>query len=584
MKSFKYIIPALLLGFAMTACDDDDTYGVLDGIDMVNRTQSIAEGATVRAGATHSITLAYNNVVELGTTPITLNGKTTTATVNPDNGMELIIDLNLEPYTDYTLEIPEGAVLIKENKSVAAPAKTIKFNTNVGADPSMVARQLTNANATAEAKKVYEYLVDNYGKTQLSGAMGEIAWGNGYTDLVASQAGHYPAIVGFDYIHLPYSPSNWINYGDITPVKRAWDNGSIPAFSWHWLVPENVVEGFSTVVSTTEKVIPSDWSDALILNDDAAKALFADAVAGCKVKVATKDVAAGAQGSFKDGASWGGLVDEAGVNYDYFDITGDYEMTLDATTAEAIRNNGLIVAGHDYTVVSVTLELPGGGSGQLAYNNFFDPAKAVTPGTVENDIVNADIARIAGYLKLLQDAGIPVLWRPFHEAAGDYGYGAWFWWGMGSVNDTKNLWSYLRNKLEGEYGLNNLIWVWTVQTYEFGSLTTVDRLREAYPGDDVVDIVCVDIYENSPLGVRSDIFDAVNTMVEKKKVVAIGECGLLLDPEAAAADSALWSYFMQWYDIDDNGSPAFNIYSSPELWKQVMESPLVKNQGDFNVK
>src|SRR5690606_5929825 len=35
-----------------------------------------------------------------------------------------------------------------------------------------------------------------------------------------------------------------------------------------------------------------------------------------------------------------------------------------------------------------------------------------------------DIDLIAGELQTLENAGVPVLWRPLHEASG-----GWFWWG-----------------------------------------------------------------------------------------------------------------------------------------------------------
>ena len=69
--------------------------------------------------------------------------------------------------------------------------------------------------------------------------MGEVAWSTQFTDLIHSATGEYPAIIGFDYIHLASSPADWINYGDITPVKNAWEAGSIPTITWHWNVPKS---------------------------------------------------------------------------------------------------------------------------------------------------------------------------------------------------------------------------------------------------------------------------------------------------------------------------------------------------------
>ena len=45
--------------------------------------------------------------------------------------------------------------------------------------------------------------------------------------------------------------------------------------------------------------MPGDWSGDVQMTDDAAKAVFADAQVGQVIRVAVKDVAAGAQGSFK---------------------------------------------------------------------------------------------------------------------------------------------------------------------------------------------------------------------------------------------------------------------------------------------
>ena len=48
----------------------------------------------------------------------------------------------------------------------------------------------------------------------------------------------------------------------------------------------------------------------------------------------------------------------------------------------------------------------------------------ITPGTKLNNHWCDQVDVIAGYLKQLQEAHIPVLWRPYHEMNGN-----WFWWG-----------------------------------------------------------------------------------------------------------------------------------------------------------
>lgn len=40
------------------------------------------------------------------------------------------------------------------------------------------------------------------------------------------------------------------------------------------------------------------------------------------------------------------------------------------------------------------------------------------------------------------------------------------------------------------------------------------------------------------------------------------------------------AYFMGWYDLDDNGKPAFGEWNTNNEWKTVMDNPLVINRGD----
>ncbi len=54
----------------------------------------------------------------------------------------------------------------------------------------------------------------------------------------------------------------------------------------------------------------------------------------------------------------------------------------------------------------------------------FEWRELTTPGTDLYKRWCAQVDVIAGYLKQLRDAHVPVLWRPYHEVNGN-----WFWWG-----------------------------------------------------------------------------------------------------------------------------------------------------------
>lgn len=206
----------------------------------------------------------------------------------------------------------------------------------------------------------------------------------------------------------------------------------------------------------------------------------------------------------------------------------------------------------------------------------FDIEQALTPGTWQNKVVEEDVEKAASILKKLQDNNIAVLWRPLHEAAGDYEWGAWFWWGKQGPEKTKRLWIWLYDKLTNQYGLNNLIWVWTVQLYREGKMAPMSDLQAAYPGDDYVDIVGPDVY-NKTHDASPEFFNAVYTLVKGHKIVAMPECGMLPTPEASINDGAPWSYVMLWYSYDQHKKGEVNddFGNTPAYLKEWMTSPYI---------
>ena len=255
---------------------------------------------------------------------------------------------------------------------------------------------------------------------------------------------------------------------------------------------------------------------------------------------------------------------ESGQNWiDYSDIT-PAKSQWDA--------NGLVGYGWHWRVPVAE------GSASLEYSNEarFDIEQALTPGTWQNKVVEEDVRKAAEILKKLQDNGISVLWRPLHEAAGDYKWGAWFWWGTQGPDKTKRLWIWLYDKLTNQYGLNNLIWVWTVQLYREGKMAPMADLQTAYPGDDYVDIVGPDVYNNTHEA-SPEFFNAVHSLVRGRKIVAMPECGMLPDPAASINDGAPWSYVMLWYTYDQHkkGEVKDDFGNTPAYLKEWMASPYI---------
>ena len=458
--------------------------------------------------------------------------------------------------TACSLSIPEG--IVTGPNQMPAPAVSVQFST-VALDKALVAA------SSAKAVKLYNYLLDNFETKTLSAMMANVAWNTEMSEKVYGWTGKYPAINCFDYVHLPASVAgaDWINYGDITPVKDWSDKGGIVAAMWHWNVPKKAVgEASSTQIWEGETVMPGDWSGNVQMTDDAAKAVFADAQVGQVIRVAVKDVAAGAQGSFKN-SGWS----EIASGTDYFDIFGDYTLVITEDVLKSLQEGGLIIGGHDYTAVAVYLENNGTAldpNKDYAFykaDTEFDATNATVEGTWENKVFTEDLKNAAAYLKLLRDADIPVLWRPFHEAAG-----GWFWWGKDAAS-FKSLWIALFNYFKTE-GLDNLIWVWTTEGND----------ADWYPGDQYVDIVGRDVYNKE----TADCVSEYTSIAENygNKIVSLSECGTVGLISEQWASGARWSWFMPWYDgTNEDGSPV--VHADEAWWKDAMSQEFVVSREEL---
>ncbi|MCR4644966.1 MAG: glycoside hydrolase [Oscillospiraceae bacterium] len=168
----------------------------------------------------------------------------------------------------------------------------------------------------------------------------------------------------------------------------------------------------------------------------------------------------------------------------------------------------------------------------------FSVKRALTEGTWENERLLADIEYIAKKLQILEDADAPVLFRPLHEAEG-----AWFWWGAEGAEPCKELYRLLYDKLTNEYGLDNLIWVWTSSTYETSA--------NWYPGDDVVDIIGYDKYNctdgEANLSAISSTFYSLADSTNGQKMVAMTENDSIPSLENLENEKAAWLWFCPWY-------------------------------------
>ncbi|MFE4711213.1 glycosyl hydrolase [Paenibacillus sp. NPDC056722] len=157
--------------------------------------------------------------------------------------------------------------------------------------------------------------------------------------------------------------------------------------------------------------------------------------------------------------------------------------------------------------------------------------KYVTPGTPQNAALLADLDDVALSLRKLADAGVPVLWRPYHEMNG-----GWFWWGRKSKFIT--LWNLMFDHFTKTHKLNNILWVWSPNADGDG----VEAQEAYYPGGARVDILALDIYNSE---FKDEFYNRLWDL-GRGKLIAIGENGKLPSPALLAKSQRRWSYLMTW--------------------------------------
>ena len=490
MRKLLYGFLALLM--LVTGCSEKPPVVSVPVDAPVMVSSDPADGVTGLTGDKLTMKLTYDQNIKCTSSQqknVRIEGGGSIDKVNAYNTVLTIEISGLEQNSgkEYTVVVPEGTVLgFRENQEPAAEVR-IRFSMKYVEPyvPSTLdpVKSLVNPNASQQAKNVYAFLLEQSGKKTLSGVQSSHCNTNDYVDAVYDATGKHPALAGYDFLFLQYSPTpegwSWVrNYNDISAPKEQWQNNGLVNYMWHWNVPDSK-------------------------------------------------------------AAW-----DNGVNNYNFD---GYAFYTDQTS--------------------------------------FDIREALKPGTWQNDFIMKDIEEVAGYLKLLQAENIPVIWRPLHEAAGNYGLyegggsGAWFWWGRYGAEPCKQLWRLLYDQLVNVHGLDNLIWVWTVDV-----VPTIPYAQERnldwYPGDDFVDIVGVDIYEANT-DAKSRQYQALVDLTKGKKLVTVSECGNIPDPSKCMDAGNRWSWFMVWPTADDNGSVLLNSpdqnfkLNTLDYWKKVMGNQYV---------
>jgi len=189
----------------------------------------------------------------------------------------------------------------------------------------------------------------------------------------------------------------------------------------------------------------------------------------------------------------------------------------------------------------------------------FEWNELLTPGSGLYNRWVEQVDVIAGYLRQLQEAGVPVLFRPYHEMNGN-----WFWWG-GRPGDhgSAALYRQLYSRFVNVHHLNNLVWVWNVNSPS----ENAGPVASYFPGAAYADIVTMDIYGEFKQSYYDDM-----VALAGDKPMALAEVGAMPTLDVLAKQPR-WTYLMMWSGFAESSN-------SPEQLQIMFHSPNMLNRGD----
>lgn len=193
----------------------------------------------------------------------------------------------------------------------------------------------------------------------------------------------------------------------------------------------------------------------------------------------------------------------------------------------------------------------------------------IMPGGDLNKVYTGYLNEIASYAKQLEAKGIPVLFRPFNE-----NNGSWFWWGKAFCDEEayKNLYRYTVEYLRDEKQVHNFLYVYSPG----GPFEDKEDYLSRYPGDQFIDVVAFDMYNDDPVSKDDKWMDTFRDTIklaqeigdERGKLSAVSETGVRVSGGGMApkgnknldwfndisdiVSQSNMPYYMVWANFDGN--------------------------------
>jgi len=293
------------------------------------------------------------------------------------------------------------------------------------------------------------------------------------------------------------------------------------------------------------------------------------------------------------------------IQSDVYNATGDFPAifgwdTLSIEGKEKPGIHGDIEASRDRLIekmkeahslggiITLSTHFPNFVTGGNFYDTSVGAVEHILPGGAKNADYNEMLDHIAYVANNLKDDDgelIPILFRPFHEQNGN-----WFWWGAPytKTSDYIALYRYTVEYLRDRKGVRNFLYVYSPNGPFSGS---ENAYLETYPGDEYVDVLGMDQYDNQDFPGRRNFLHnltkdlaMINRLADKKgKIAALSEFGYspkgmkiegngdlqwftkVLNAIQSDPDARRTAYMLTWANFSTNGNLFVPYKNAPLL-------------------
>jgi len=188
-----------------------------------------------------------------------------------------------------------------------------------------------------------------------------------------------------------------------------------------------------------------------------------------------------------------------------------------------------------------------------------------TEGTSENSSLKSKLDYMAGELKVLQDARVPVLLVPYHEVD-KY---PWFWWSKGTGPQFVKLWKYTVDYITKTKGVHNVLWV---MGYGHDG-----ALPDYWPGKDYADLGGIDQYDQGTQPF-AEHYKGTKAVVGSTMPIPLHETGTIPQPSAMFPTNAPWVLWNVWATYQNTNAEGYTWNTPASIMSAYADSHTVTRE------